>query len=122
MLPSEILTKAKELIADPANWCQEGYSKDEIGRVTATYLGCQWCAMGALWRICDITKTDRFHDHNKDGTIYLRKAAAEQATSHGIGDIAHINDHLGHAAVMVMYDRAIALAKESESQSNAPNS
>lgn len=84
------LIEAKARISDINNWCI-GETRNERG---------QMCAFGAVGQI-DFLKL----------TELLDKAAIELYGYVPPGNFhrpaAYVNDHIGHAAVMKVYDRAI---------------
>lgn len=100
----EQLRDARELLADPTRWTQGSYARDARGYRAlpeAREAAC-WCALGALLRPAlewDVTLVW--------GHLLLRRAAKE------IFDRTPdwVNDVLGHADVLRMYDRAIELAE-----------
>ncbi len=109
MKPSELLTKAKAVIADPKHWTQGWYAKDAEGQPVGpreSYAVC-WCSLGALDKVA--------HEENTYKTClaatgYLFEASAEC----GYIGIPYFNDNSSHEAVMRAWDKAIKLAKEDE--------
>ncbi len=109
MKPSELLTKAKAVIADPRRWTQGWYAKDAEGQPVGSrksYAVC-WCSLGALHAVA--------HEEN---TYNTRSAAAWYLTrvsvEFGYIGISDFNDNSSHEAVMKAWDKAIKLAKEDE--------
>ena len=100
MTTLEILRAARELISDPAKWTQGAYARDEKGFQLCTGYDTGatcWCAIGALEHIyASMSELEAIR--------YLTLAVSEWP--------AKVNDHKGHAAVLDMYDRAIALAEK----------
>lgn len=104
----DILIRARARIADPANFCQGTYVSEG---------GTKFCAAGAL-------KAEGISPYATHGIQFdptfelLALAAVEQGAlpmSHLFGavhPVVHVNDGLGHAAVLKMFDRAIELATE----------
>lgn len=92
------LIKARELIADERNWLQ-GRSRDENDN------RCSIGMIGKVLGVCDVSKVPEI--------AVLRAAALEmikRSDDHICTPIIEINDVLGHAAVMRMFDRAIELS------------
>lgn len=96
----DTLKAARELISDPRRWTQGCYARDELGNKTLCDASdaCQWCALGSL-----------LHYRADISTFRLLSQAA-----HNIHDAKadSVNDRLGHAAVLKMFDAAIALAEK----------
>lgn len=101
----EVLRRARALIADPEHWCTGDWARDAalIGAHPKDANACRWCASGALMAASD----------QPDGAGWVLTAAAHSLYA---AEVIAVNDDLGHAAVLAMYDRAIALA-ESEPES-----
>ena len=110
MKPSELLIKAKAVIADPKHWTQDVYAKDAEGQVTKTLspdAAC-WCSLGALEKVAHEENTYSTH---LTAAEYLDVVADE--CGYGITDF---NDNSGHGIVMRAWDKAIKLAKEDENE------
>jgi hypothetical protein len=99
----ETLIKARALIADPAHWTTgdfarralSGYSVD----IHSPSAKC-FCALGALARVRGPNNGGIF-----EGPAYPNlSAAARQLFNRSI---PYVNDHLGHDAVLKMFDKAI---------------
>lgn len=114
----ELLLAARDRIADPYDWCQGTYSKDSDGcEIPAdSPEASSWCAVGALWWVSRETGESpadlrlivlalRALAHPLHSGRYdlpqLRLGSNQYA-------VEYVNDRLGHAAVMDMYDDAIA--------------
>ena len=107
MKPSELLVKAKAVIADPKHWTQGWYAKDAEGKSVGPRNpdAVCWCSLGALDKVA--------HEENANGaclaaTEYLVVVSDEC----GYSSISDFNDNLSHEAVMRKWDEAIKLAKE----------
>jgi hypothetical protein len=101
--PSELLTQARDLIADENNWTTVFYARGEDGEPLDTGFdprAVRFCAVGA----CDRTRASE---------AWLRRAAKELFPT--MSGPASVNDRLGHAAAMQMFDRAIEIATAEES-------
>ena len=109
MKPSELLIKAKAVIADPKHWTQDWYAKDAEGQPVGprkSYAVC-WCSLGAFGKVA--------HEEN---TYAARFAAAGYldvvVDEYGYSDVSDFNDNSSHETVMRAWDKAIKLAKEDE--------
>ena len=109
MKPSELLIKAKAVIADPKHWTQDVYAKDAKGHHTgpSTPDAVCWCSVGALDKVA--------HEENAYST-HLTTAGYLDVVSDecGYSGIPDFNDNSSHEAVMKAWDKAIKLAKEDE--------
>ena len=102
MTPQEILIAARAKIADEANWCQENsaVNSHRIPVHPTNSNACAWCALGAL-------------EATSPATANLRSLLYEAAyATHGLRSVVDVNDTLGHAAVLQVYDVAIKIAGE----------
>ena len=90
------LRAARALIEDPEQWCQGAFARDKAGNHTFSSASdaVQWCALGACTKV------------GVDG--YLLQRVSGQSTAEDI------NDHDGHEAVMLLFDRAISLAEQEQ--------
>jgi hypothetical protein len=96
-----LLIRARERIADPSRWVQQYRAVDaDRTRVDPTDPSAvRWCAMGAL----DAEAGERPERHDGDDLWHAQRrlyAAAGRTPE-------YINDELGHAAVLEMFDEAI---------------
>lgn len=98
----EILTKARDLISDPARWTQKAFARDNSGESInnrSSYAVC-WCAMGAVYKTSS----------NNRASVpfsFLHAAAGMWA--------GNFNDTHTHAEVLAVFDKAIEAAKETQS-------
>lgn len=99
MKTSEILIKARDLIADPKRWTRGVWATDRNGESCMPEMdgACAWCAVGALRRA-------------SDGPQFF---CALEALRDELGDRDPIkfSDTHTHAEVMTMFDTAIATAQ-----------
>lgn len=121
MKPSEALTQAKALIADPANhtkgaYCRSKTTGNAIVMADSTQVGdCQFCSVGAINQIV--------------GSDWRLEARTKQTLSHAIREmqqtdfsdlvsdvIINFNDSREHADVMKAFDTAIQIAKTNEAK------
>lgn len=107
MKPSELLTKAKALIADPKHWTQGWYAKDAKGHSTvpSTPNAVCWCSVGAIDKVA---REENTYSPKLEAAKYLTKVSAEC----GYSGIPDFNDSSSHETVMKAWDKAIKLAKE----------
>ena len=109
MKPSELLIKAKAVIADPKHWTQGSYAKDAEGQASAPCAPdtvC-WCSIGALNKVTH-------EEHTYDARFAATKYLAVVSDECGYIGIPDFNDSSSHEAVMKAWDKAIKLAKEDE--------
>lgn len=102
----EILISARTLIINPKNWMTGTHATNKDGDYACfpsdPEAAC-FCAFGALDRL---GRTDLYYSHLENAAEVL----------YGTRDVArHVNDHLGHEAVIKMYDFAIDHCEEGES-------
>lgn len=102
----EHLTKARELLSDPAKWTRGAMAKDACGKladVTGPNATC-FCLQGALCRVAPIGHSATH--------VYLAQRLAKRNKGYDgdLNDIAAFNDHyaMGHADVLAVLDEAIA--------------
>ena len=104
MKTSEILIKARDLIADPAQWTQKASARDAQGtrkNAFADTATC-WCSDGALVRVSN---------QPADPSKYSRAGAALREAAGGHSYVVEFNDTHTHAEVMTMFATAIATAR-----------
>jgi hypothetical protein len=103
-LSRPIIERARALIADEAHWCRAALARDERGWPTdptdATAL--KRCAYGALVAAAFELVGDLKHAH------ILADAVAKEV--HGPSSLINTNDSEGHAAVLAVFDKALAAA------------
>ena len=98
----DTLRAARETLSDPTRWTQGAYARSASGRrlwFESPSAVC-WCAYGALG------KHSGLHPEEGRAADFLRRAADELFDLYP----TEVNDDRGHAAVLSMYDLAIALA------------
>lgn len=100
--PTTVLREARALIADENRWCTEVMATDMQGNSCAVYDGVKFCAIGAL---------EKVSDDNEEATQFLCEAAMALFSR---PEPYEVNDTLGHAATMRMYDEAIRAADADE--------
>ena len=109
MKPSELLTKAKAVIADPKHWVQGQPAKDAKGQSVGpcTPQAVCWCSLGALEKV---THEENTYSTRLMAARYLVRVSAEC----GYTSTHSFNDNSSHETVMKAWDEAIQLAKEDE--------
>lgn len=108
MSGAAILVGAKTLIRDPQFHTRQAFarSRNWVPVVSASPLACSWCALGAL--------TVAEQGESIRDLSAAREALNEAAFRLGKNSPSIVNDELGHAAVMKMFDEAIEIAREAE--------
>ena len=105
-----ILEKAKAIIEDPKNWCQHVFASDLEGKEVLELedTAYRWCAVGAFIR------ANGSYTYSCDSEVEFEclDSAAGKIISYYVSKITYVNDNLGHAAVMKMYDLAIKIRDE----------
>ena len=106
---SDVLIKAKTLIQDPKNWTQGVLARDNLYEpvpTTSRNAVC-FCTYGAVGRVLVLENSSQ-HDEVAGP---LKKACAAIS---GSSRVAEYNDTHTHPEVLALFDKAIELAKESE--------
>jgi hypothetical protein len=108
----EILIRARELIADPANWCQEVYSFD--GPLPHPDTRC-FCTLGAINRaVLEKHQKIGVFEYDDDAISFAEgtpEATAARRHLRKILDgcsVAEFNDEHDHEEVIALLDQAIA--------------
>lgn len=121
--PSQILRKARKLIADPEHWTQGSYAREAQNGASTTIASDRarcFCSIGALERAAFDTSGYRLLWNPRQVGSYraaracLFDALADIAPSFPV--VVSFNDDLDttHADVLALFDRAIALAEDKE--------
>lgn len=102
MASADILRAARARIEDPKNFCTGNYATDSKGRTVrpTSRKAARWCAYGAL--------------RAEEAVIDGPESKLLDTASIDLFDCvspATVNDKLGHAAVLQMFDAAIAAAE-----------
>jgi hypothetical protein len=100
-----IIRRAREIISEPDSWTQGESARNRSGEGVgaADYAACRWCAWGALYKAA--------YEMDLPGETYKRADAAADLLPpawEGFFDLVVINDTLGHAAVLSLFDKALA--------------
>lgn len=101
----EILCAARESILTPATWTQKAYARDAQGQ-SVDYDGADavsFCGKGALY--CQVLK----HTKRQYAMDELLDEISIQQFDNGL---AHVNDFIGHVAVLDVYARAIKQVRD----------
>lgn len=98
----QILERARALIEDEGRWCSGDLARDAMGySVSPTDCGAERrCALGALVAAA--------HEFTDDPDLARHLAASAMRPLVGATSLTHINDVAGHAAVIELFDLAIA--------------
>jgi len=101
-LTRPIVERARALIADENRWCRSSLAKDELDREVRPTdpLARRWCAYGALVvaafeLVGDVKQAQKLAD-----------AVAKEVR--GQSSLINTNDTKGHAAVLALFDQALA--------------
>jgi hypothetical protein len=98
----QILERARSLIEDERHWCPGDLARDALGCcVSPTHSTAeQRCALGALVAAA--------HEFTSDPDLAHHLAATAMRPLVSATSLTHINDTTGHAAVLELFDLAIA--------------
>jgi hypothetical protein len=96
----DVLIKARSLIKDQNNWTQNAFARDDKGRRfnSIDKNAVSFCAIGACYKVSDPDVADK-------ATMKLHKSAMTMFSQ----SVELVNDDLGHAEIMKVFDRAIVL-------------
>jgi hypothetical protein len=97
-----MIEKARELIAEPEHWCRGSYARGKGGASVPVMdrSAQRHCAMGALILAAfEVTGDVRRATELADSVSRMISKT---------GSLVFVNDHQGHAAVLVLFDKAIA--------------
>lgn len=123
MSVSDDLVRARALIADPACWTRGASARDESGREVDPDdpSACRWCALGAVVAVVPPRPGRRPHEllphlarvlpltsRPDDPPLPLASVVDRSTTARQVADV---NDVMGHATTLAMFDRAIAAAE-----------
>jgi hypothetical protein len=107
MKTSELLIKARALIANPENWTRMAFARDSEG-VSVDEL-CDdavcFCAVGAINR----AKADHGYLGGDNPPMKLMRGVVSQCFKNSL--ISEFNDTRTHAEVMFLFDKTIAMAQ-----------
>jgi hypothetical protein len=100
-LKLQIIERAKELIQDERHWCRGSLAVDASGRSTdpTSSDAVRRCALGAL-----IAAAYRLTNN----TLWAQELAENALRPLYGANLVLTNDHQGHAAVLALFDEAIA--------------
>ncbi len=101
-LKLQLIEKARELIADEENWCRGYLAIDRNGFLTdpSSSEARKRCALGAL-----IAAAHQFTSN----TRWANELACNALRPvYGSNTVVLANDHKGHAAVLALFDEALA--------------
>lgn len=120
----DLLRRARARIADPARWCQGHEALDATMEQVAPNdpRAVYWCAVGALRAEFAMVDMEKFEADGSTELDALDEFAADYVEGHVTDSdlaewvlsrpgLADINDQCSHAAVLAIYDAAIAAAE-----------
>ena len=98
MTTAEVLQKARDLIADESRWTHGWFARDEDGYEVQPNepSACKWCALGAVYHVLDSEEAPIDDEPEAVRALYRGVIPVE------------VNDIAGHAAVLALFDEAIA--------------
>jgi hypothetical protein len=101
-LKLQIVEQARALIADEQHWCRRHLAEDVNGAsVSPTFAGAvKRCGLGAV-----ITAAYQL-THDYDAAHQLGYEALRPR--YGAATVIYVNDTIGHAAVLALFDEVIA--------------
>jgi hypothetical protein len=116
----EILTQARELLSDQTKWTQHALARDANGDdkpISHPYsdnphwdgicgydaMACSWCALGALEKVSNESLNTASYIGPHPARLALHRAAEKLYSL----STPEVNDTLGHAEVLNVYDLAI---------------
>jgi hypothetical protein len=105
---NQVLIDARALIADRAHWTSGTLARNADGHHVDWYdhSAAKWCAMGAIYRAAYDLVGDP-----KEATRIGNKVAQRVCPPRWLhGRLPTINDGLGHAAVLALFDKALQAA------------
>lgn len=105
MTTLETLKAARELISDPDRWTTKASARDAEGRHVHACDpdAVSWCALGAIVR--SVGTRDDLHDNDYASNAAIRLS---NALTRDDSRVATVNDEQGHAAILALFDKAIA--------------
>jgi len=104
----DILTAAYAIVIDPAKWTQGSRARDKAGNNVCTFdkAAVCFCTVGAIEKVAGPRNSmDRAH---ADARGYLSRVANAEFYRSPIS----VNDEIGHDFTLLMFEKAIELAKE----------
>ena len=104
----QVLINARGLIADPARWTSRTLVRTTDGSPVDWYdhSATKWCAQGAIYRAA----YDLIGDPREATRIGDKVAKTVCRTRWFCDGLPAINDARGHAAVLAVFDKALAAA------------
>ena len=101
-LKIQIVEGARALIADEQNWCRRNLANDVNGALIypTSERAVKWCGLGAVIAAA-YQLTHDFDTANRLGHEALRPR-------YGAATVIYVNDTIGHAAVLALFDEVIA--------------
>ena len=118
MSVADMLRRARDRIATPETWCQKYTALDADGHFTDPDgpKAVRFCARGALEAVgcCILAEGETEAEDGNDMDLAEWSFLSEEAKRSGTyGSIEDFNDHVTHADVLRLFDRAIERAEAS---------
>ena len=111
--PKQLLTEARDLIADPGHWIQNATAKTQHGHHCdpTSQHATLFCASGALLRAADLDEQPIAYKPQLRHYLTARRLLRDAASHiHSSGNISYVNDRYTHEDVVTMFNRAIKKA------------
>lgn len=101
-IPLLIIQRARDLINDEQRWCRGSLARGKAGASVQVHdSGARrFCAMGALM----LAASELCSDESEAGNLAYAIGKIISPT----GSLVFVNDYQGHAAVLALFDTAIA--------------
>jgi hypothetical protein len=103
-----IIRRAREIISDPEHWTQCAAARDAEGNEVSPLSSSAvcFCAIGSLERATDEVHPRKEHPTtNWNALVRAKNIIYDMAAHRGI---VEVNDIEGHAAVLSLFDKALA--------------
>lgn len=109
MTTAEVLQKARDLIADESRWTHGKYARDALGEDVepTSPEACKFCALGALLAVSGA----QYEEEDDLPSIAALRAVCPVDERGRRRRVPSVNDLDGHAAVLALFDEAIAKAQ-----------
>jgi hypothetical protein len=108
----QIIKRAREIISDPEKWCKGAFARNADGKETYCYdpnvippEATQFCGYGALVKAA--IDTGQPWELAYDIAVNLVKGGC------CLTDFTNVNDEQGHAAILSLFDKALAQEPQS---------
>lgn len=114
MKTSEVLRRAKAVIADPEKWTQGAFARGSADAGKSFKDACSLCAVGAVYAITDDLGVGGKKIFQRVLCCLGSALAMSGEPPHDFAEVIKFNDTHTHAEVMALFDRAIEAAEKEE--------